>query len=266
MWTRLRAAISRVAFAWSRRRLDDEAAREIDDHIDLLTARYVRQGMSHEDARSAARRQFGNVTIVREEIHEANGIGLLEHAARDLQYGFRQLRGSPGFTLVVAATLGLGIGGTTAVFSVVEAVLLKPLPYEEPGELVRFYQQTPGRPDTQGVLAGTHFTFLREHATAFDDVAAAANYSETGVDLATADGRVERLRVLRVSSGYFSTLQADPAPGRGFDRDDETGARRVVLSDRVWRAFYGADASVVGTTIVLSGEHYEVAGIAPRGF
>ena len=108
------------------------------------------------------------------------------------------------------ATLGLGIGGATAVFSVVQAVLLAPLPYEEPGQLVRLYQQEPDNPDTRDVLAGTHFTFLREHAASFEDVAALAHYSETGLDLVT-DGRAERLRVLRVSSGYFSTLRSHPA-------------------------------------------------------
>ena len=90
-----------------------------------------------------------------------------------------------------SATLGLGIGGATAVFSVVQAVLLAPLPYEEPGQLVRLYQQEPDNPDTRDVLAGTHFTFLREHAASFEDVAALAHYSETGLDLVT-DGRAER--------------------------------------------------------------------------
>ena len=266
MWTRLRTTVSRWPFVWSRRHLDEEAWREMNDHVDLLTARYIRQGMTQDEAYRAARRQFGNLTIAREDIHESNSIGWIEQAAQDLRYGFRQLRGSPGFTLVVAATLGLGIGGTTAVFSVVETVLLKPLPYEQPGELVRFYQQRPGRPDTQGVLAGTHFTFLREHATAFEDVAALAHYSETGLDLVAADGRVERLRILRVSSDYFSTLHSQPALGRGFDRDDETGTRRVVLSESVWRTFFGADSSIVGATILLSAEPYEVAGVAPPGF
>ena len=99
----------------------------------------------------------------------------------------------------------------------------------------------------------------------FEDVAALAHYSETGLDLVT-DGRAERLRVLRVSSGYFSTLRSSPRLGRAFDRDDETGTRRVVLSDRVWRAHFGGDPSVVGSTIRLSDEPYEVTGIAPPGF
>lgn len=266
MWAWLRATISRLPFVWRRRQFDEEACREMNDHLDLLTQRYGRQGMTHDEAYRAARRQFGNVTIVREDIRASNSLGWMEQSAQDLRYGFRQLRGSPGFTLVVAATLALGIGGTTAVFSVVETVLLKPLPYGQPGELVRFYQQRPGRPDTQGVLAGTHFTFLRQHSTAFEDVAALAHYSETGLDLVTPDGRVDRLRVLRVSSDYFGTLHSHPVLGRGFDRDDETGTRRVVLSDSVWRTFFGADSSIVGATILLSAESYEVAGIAPPGF
>ena len=142
---------------------------------------------------------------------------------------------------------------------------MTPLPYEQPGQLVRFHQLEPGKPDTRDVLAGTHFAFLREHASSFEDVAALAHYSETGLDLVT-DGRAERLRVLRVSSGYFSTLRAQPRLGRGFDRDDETGVRRVVLSDAVWRAHFAGDPDIIGRVVRLSAEPYEVAGIAPPGF
>ena len=194
-----------------------------------------------------------------------NSIGWIEQGVQDLRYAFRQLRGSAGFASVVVATLGLGIGGATAVFSVVQSVLLAPLPYEEPGQLVRFYQQEPDNPDTRGVLAGTHFTFLREHATAFEDVAAIANYQETGVDLFTG-GRAERLRVLRVSSGYFSVLRSPLQLGRGFDRGDERGTRRVVLSHATWRLHFGGDPAIVGATIRLSGREVEVAGIASPDF
>ena len=266
MWKRLRTLVARLPFVWARRRLDEEARREIDDHLELLTERYVSQGLSPGEAYTAARRQFGNTLVTRERIRGLNTIGWLEQVGQDLRYAFRQLRGSPGYTLVVAATLGLGIGGTTAVFSVVQAVLLAPLPYEQPGQLVRLYQGDPDKPGTRDVLSGAHFKFVREHVASFADVAALANYSETGLDLATADGRVERLRSMRVSSGYFSTLQSPLALGQGFDRDDETGTLRVVLSDSVWRTRFAADSSIVGTTIRLSGEPYEVAGIARPGF
>ena len=267
MWTRLQAGVSRLAFALARRRLDDDARLEIDTHLDLLTTRYVDQGLSPDEAWLAARRQFGSVLGVRQHVHEMNGIGWIERIALDLRDALRQVRRNPGFAAIVVLTLGLGIGGATAVFSVVDAVLLAPLPYQESGRLVRLHQQKPGRPDTRSVVAATHFAFVREHAGSFEDLAALAHYSETGVDLATSRG-AERLRVLRVSSGYFETLRAPLALGRGFDRDDEAGSgtRRVVLSDAVWRAHFAGDPSVVGATVRLSAEAYEVAGVAGPGF
>ena len=266
MWTRLGAAASRLRFVWLRRRLDEDARQEVDAHLELLTDHFLRQGLTPDEAYTAARRRFGNAALMRQDLHEMNTIGWIEQAGQDLRYSFRQLRASPGFAAVVTATLGLGIGGTTAVFSVVQAVLLAPLPYEQPGQLVRFYQQEPDKPGTRDVLAGTHFSFLRQHTASFEDVAALANYRETGLDLVTADGRAERIAVLRVSSGYFSTLGSLPRLGRAFDKDDETGTNRVVLSDRVWRTHFGSDPSIVGRTIRLSAEPYEVAGIAPPGF
>ena len=264
-WTRLRARLSRLFFVLARRRLDEETRLEIDAHLDLLTERFIRQGMSPDEASIAARRRFGNTTLTRQDIHELNSFGWIEQGGQDLRYALRQLRGSAGFAAVVVATLGLGIGGATAVFSVVQAVLLAPLPYEEPGQLIRFYQQNPDKPDTRSVLAGTHFSFLRDHAMAFEDVAAIGNYNETGLDLFT-QGRAQRLRVLRVSSGYFNVLRAQPRLGRDFDRGDETGTNRVVLSDATWRTFFGGDPSIVGTSIRLSGEPYEVAAVAAPDF
>lgn len=265
MLARLRTALTRLGFVWSRQREDEHTRLEMQAHLDLLVERYIEQGLSPEEARRAARRQFGNVATTQRDVRDLNSVRLVEQAGQDLRYAYRQIRRAPGFAAVVMATLGLGIGATTAVFSVVQAVLLTPLPYDEPGQLVRFYQHRPGQPDTRDVLAGTHFAFLREHASSFEDVAALAHYSETGLDLSV-NGRAERLRVLRVSSGYFPTLRAQPQLGRGFERDDETGVRKVVLSDAVWRTRYDASPSIVGSTVLLSAEPYEVVGIAPPGF
>jgi hypothetical protein len=268
MWARVVACCSRLGFAWARRRLDEEARREFDAHLGLLVDRYVRSGMTSEEAYIAARRQFGNATLIREEIFEMNGIVWVEALAQDLKYALRQLRRRPGFSAVVVATLALGIGGTTAVFSVFQAVLLAPLPYEEPGQLVRFYQQEPGRPATRSYLTATHFSSLRDDAASFEAVAAVANYRETGRDLVR-DGRAQRLRVLRVTSDYFHTLRSAPLGGTygpGFERRDEMGTRRVVLSSALWRSGFGSDPSVVGSTVRLSGEPYEVVGIAADGF
>jgi predicted permease len=173
----------------------------------------------------------------------------------------------------VSVTLAVGIGGTTAVLSVFQAVLLAPLPYERPGQLVRFYQQEPDKPATRSYLTGTHFSSLRDDAASFEAVTALANYRETGQDLVT-DGRAQRLRVLRVTSDYFHTLRSGRLRGPGFERRDEVGTRRgssigtrhVVLSSGLWRSGFRSDPSVVGSTIQLSGEPYEVVGIAPEGF
>ena len=184
---------------------------------------------------------------------------------QELRYAFRQLRHNPGFSAVVIATLALGIGGTTAVFSVLQAVLLAPLPYDQPGQLVRFYQQEPDKPATRSYLAAPHFASLRDHAASFEAVAALFTDSETGHDLVK-DGQAQRIRVLRVTSDYFHTLRSGPVRGPGFDRRDEVGTRRVVLSDGLWRTRFGSDVSLVGSVVQLSGEPYEVVGIAPPGF
>jgi putative ABC transport system permease protein len=198
---------------------------------------------------------------------------LIGHAPRehwhtltqDLRYALRQVRRNPGFSAVVIATLALGIGGTTAVFSVLQAVLIAPLPYEQPGQLVRFYQQEPDKAGTKHYLTGAHFAMLREHAASFEGIAALANYSEAGRDLVK-DGRAQRLRVLQVTSDYFSTLRSGAMLGPGFDRGDEAGSRRVVLSRDLWRSRFNADSTVIGATVHLSGEPHEVVGVAPPGF
>ncbi len=141
----------------SRAREDDEAKREMAAHIELLAERYRRSGLSVEDAHVAARRQFGNVSVVREEVYRMNGVRWIDGISQDLRYAWRQVCRSPGFAAVVAATLALGIGGATAVFSVAQAVLLAPLPYEQPGQLVRLYQHEPNRPETRNYIAGPHF-------------------------------------------------------------------------------------------------------------
>ena len=283
MLARLLTFCSRLGFAWARRRLDDETRREVETHLEWLTDRYVRSGMTPEQARAAARRQFGNVTLLREEIHVMNGIPWMETVAQDVKYALRQARRAPGFSAVVIATLGLGIGGTTAVFSVVEAILLAPLPYEEPGQLVRIYMQVGDDPTTRrGGVSGTHFKALREDAASMSDVAGLHTRRDAaiGLDLFAA-GQAQRLRVLHVTSDYFRTLRREPLLGPGFtvgdemgapetakqrdEADDAGGARRVVLSDAIWRARFNGDPSVIGSTIHLTGEPYEIAGIAAPG-
>jgi len=265
MWHRLLAFVSRLGFAWARRRLDAEALQEMQIHVDLLAERYVRSGMTPQEAHAAARRQFGNAVRAREEIYQMNGIAWLDVLMQDLRYAIRQIRHTPVFAGVVIATLALGIGGTTAVFSVVHGVLLEPLPYEQPGQLVRIYQHEPAKPDTRSIVTGLHFKALRDETTSFAAVAAIDAYSETFADLVQG-GQPLRIRVLAVTSDYFHALRAGPLQGPGFDRGDETGTQRIVLSDALWRERFNADPSVVGSTIRLNALPFEVVGIAPPAF
>jgi putative ABC transport system permease protein len=190
---------------------------------------------------------------------------LVENLWQDLRYGMRSLKKKPGFAGLVIVTLALGIGGITAVFSVVQAVLLAPLPYEEPGRLVRFYQQEQEDPSTRAFLTGPHFREIRDRAASFEDVSALDTYHETGLDLIQ-EGQARRLGVLNVTGDYFRTLRADALRGRGFERDEEVGARLVVISDELWQDHFGSDPSVIGQTLRLSAEPYVVTGIAPPGF
>ena len=170
-------------------------------------------------------------------------------------------------------TLALGIGGTTAVFSVLQAVLLAPLPYEQPGQLVRFYQQEPDKPATRHYLTGAHFSSLRKHAGVIRSVTAIANYCETGPRPRQGWAGAAVTRAARVRATTFTHCDRN-LRGPGFERRDEIGTRRgssvgnrrVVVSSALWRAVFRGDPSVVGSIIQLSGEPYEVVGIAPEGF
>ncbi len=265
MRARITALLSRLWSLGRRGRFHEASRLEFEEHVELLTERYVRSGMSRDAARVAARRQFGNQTLAREAVYKMGGLRWVDSMTQDIRYAARQVWHAPGFSLLVAATLALGIGGATAVFSVLHAVIVAPLPYAQPEQLVRIYQQEPGKADTRHYLTGAHFAFLRAHAKSFESVAALDTYSENGLDL-VAPGVAERLRVLPITSDYFATLGSAPLYGPGFTRSDETGTRRVVLSNGVWRSRFGGSEALVGSTVRLNGEPYEVAGIAPEGF
>ena len=255
--------ILRLRSLFGKERADLELDAELRFHLDQLIAQNIAAGMAPVDARRAAARTFGGVAGLQEECRDTRQVHLIESLVHDLRYAVRTLAKAPAFTGVVVATLAVGIGGTTAIFSVVQAVLLAPLPYEAPGRLVRFNQEEPGIPSSRTRVTGPHFKEIRDRAASFEVVAA---FQETdGSDL-IADGSVQRLRVLRVTSGYFRVLRSEPARGRAFESADEVGAPRVILSDALWRTRFRADPAIIGATIRLSAEPYEIVGIAPPGF
>ncbi|HKI95171.1 MAG TPA: ABC transporter permease [Gemmatimonadales bacterium] len=251
--------------------------RELDDelryHLEREAEKYVRQGMNARDAMRRARLAFGGLEQTKEEARDARGISLVDVVARDARYALHGLKASPGFSAAVVLTLALGIGGTTAVFSAVDAVLLKPLPFQSPGQLVRIYSASVQRPDGENFVTPVHFLAYRQPTPSLQAIGALNTYDATGGDIGTAND-VRRIRTLTVSADYFDVLRVHPAIGRGFTRAEENGpptdqgvgAYVIVLSHHLWEERFGGNPGALGRTLTVSGEPYTVIGVMPEGF
>ena len=172
---------------------------ELSDHLHLLTERYVRQGMSPERAHQAARRQFGNTTLLREDRRAMQTIALLDAFGRDLRYACRMVRRNPAFAATVVITLAFGIGANTAIFSVYNAVLLKPLPYADPGRIVTLWEQQPS--ENLSTVATANFVDWRAQTNSFSEMAALQPFSNF---ILTGHGEPARLAGAAVSSNFFA--------------------------------------------------------------
>jgi MacB-like periplasmic core domain len=249
MWARLH-------FLPARRRLVDDVTEELESHVELLTARYIGCGMYPDDARLAARRQLGNTTRVREDIYTMNSIEWIGAVAYDLRYACRLLRKNPGFSAAAIATLTLGIGATTAIFSVVYAVLLKPLPYAEPERIYSAEIIVPERREQIPSIPASVQAYLawRDAQSDFSEMAALRPW-ECNL---TGDAEPERVGGARVSANFFSFLGVSLAKGRGFAAAEEQPGheRVVVISDALWRRRYGADPAILGQSISINGENH----------
>lgn len=203
----------------------------------------------------------------------------LRELGQELRHAARRLSRAPGFALIVVLTLALGVGANTAIFSVLDAVLLKPLPYADPGRLVRVYESDGKNPDNNNYMRGRTAYEYRQWDDVFDDFGVLSIYSEKSADLTTVDGTV-RVVTVPVSAGFFDALGVPPALGRTF-RDEESVSPGwiadendqapdiptvVVLSDHLWRDQWGADPGVVGATVRLDDRSYEIVGVMPAGF
>ena len=264
MCSRLVALVSRLRFALARQRVDDEARCEFENHLELLTERYNRLGMTPEEARRAASRQFGNALLVREELHHMNSIGWLEELATDVRYGLRLLRRNRGFAAVAILTLALGVGANAAVFSVVNATLLQPLPFADPERLVAVFE-TARRIEVErrGVSYPT-FRDWQKEARRFETMAAVLGWRFT----LAVGGTPERVVGELVSGDYFDVLGVRPRRGRALSsRDDAPGATPVVvIGDALWQRAFGGDPQVIGRSIRVDGELCTVVGVMPAGF
>jgi putative ABC transport system permease protein len=256
---------SKVRSWWSatrgRSQMETEMDAELSFHMEAFAEDLARRGVSREEAMRRARIEFGGVERVKAEGREARGVNFLDEMKQDFQYGARVLRKSPGFAFVAVLTLALGIGATTAIFSVVNAVLLRPLSIEDPSHVV--YLQEQWRDEFPGVAVG-NFADLKKQSTAFAELCASNNASfnlQVGPLPERVDGEI-------ATADYFSTFGVQPLAGRAFSaEEDKPGqARVVVISERLWRTRLHADPSIVGQPIRVNGLPTTVVGVMPKSF
>lgn len=250
-----------------RSQVEREMAAEMATHIERYADDLVSRGIPRPEAERRARIEFGSVETASEECREAIGLRWPDEIRRDLRYAVRVLRRSPGFTLAVFATLSLCIGANTAIYSVVDAVLFRPLPYPEPDRLaqvVRTYRGG-GAQDIETSQDGRTWELVRDNATYLDS--AVYSGGRSGVNFA-AHGSVQYVQQQRVSAGFFRVLGTAPGIGREFTAEEDRagGPPVVILSDALWRRAFHGDPAVVGQAITLRGEPYTVVGVMPPGF
>ncbi|MGH9774675.1 MAG: ADOP family duplicated permease [Candidatus Acidiferrales bacterium] len=245
-----------------RKRMLEDLDQDIREHIERETQDNIARGMQPGEARYAAVRKFGNVTRVKEETRELWTLVWLEQLVQDIRYGLRTLLRSPGFTAVAVLTLALGIGANTAMFSVVNGVLLKPLPYPNPNRLVALAESWP--PFSEASISYPNFLDWASMNHTFEAMAA---YRPADFNL-TGSGEAQRLKVKEVSASFFSIFGVKPVVGRDFSpEDDKRGAApTVILSAGLWRNKFGSSPDVLGRTLTLDGTPYTVIGVVPEDF
>jgi putative ABC transport system permease protein len=243
---------------------DQEFEQELGTHLEMLTDDHVRQGMAPEAARRAARVRLGGLTQLKEVNRELQGLPAIHMFFQDARFAFRMLRRNPGFTAVAVLTLALGIGANTAIFSVVYAVLLKPLPYPKADQLFNVFQAKP-----QDGIGGTgwsylNFAQLRDQNGVFSGMAGSQKHQLT----LTGRGEPSVVNTSVVTAEFFSVFGEKPLSGRMFVSDDgKRGAAPVVmLSEGLWRGYFGGDPKIIGSSISLDKRPFTVVGIMPAAF
>jgi len=261
-----RALFLRILGLFNRERRNRELDDEVESNLQMQIDDNLQRGMPPDEARYAALRKFGNVALVKEETRELWSLTWLEQLWQDIRFGVRQLRRSPGFTAVAIITLGLGIGVNTAIFSLIDAVMLGMLPVEKPGELfqVQLVNADGGGSGSDSVFTTPMWEQMRDHQDVFSSAFA---WGGTKFDLAEG-GTARAVKGLWVSGGYFRALGLPPAAGRLIaDSDDRRGCPAVaVLSYGFWQDQHDGAKSAVASTVFLDGHPFEVIGVAPPGF
>jgi len=262
MPTGLKNLLARIRALLSPSKIQQEISDELEFHLAMRIEENVKAGMDPEEARRQALQRFGNPTALREHGWDERGGGFLEILLKDLAFGFRTLRRKPVLTTTVILALGLGIGANTAVFSVIDATLLAPLPFPQPDRLVTIWENHRIHNQMQVELAPANYLDLRRESRAFDGIAASL---ETRVNL-TGVSEPERLSGILVSDNFFRILGVRPLIGRGFlPGEDQVGtASVVVLGHGFWERRCGSDTGIVGRSVQLDGQNVTVVGVMPE--
>ncbi len=257
IWSRVSSLLRNLARG---NRVDRALGDEMQAYLDMLTEEKIAAGMPAADARRAAQVEIGGVDQVKEQVRDARTGAVIEQVMRDVRYSLRTLRRAPAFSIVTVITLALGIGANTAIFSVIDAVLLRPLPVDEPERLVAVYR------GSASAFSYPDYMVHRDQNQAFDGIAAWGGGSRFWF---RNGGDIERAATEVVSGNYFDVVGVRAAIGRTFfeDEDPPAGVYPVaVISDAFWRQRFNADQDVAGRPFTLNGHAFTVIGVAPRGF
>ena len=249
-----------------RQAAESELDAEIRLHLEMETGKHVAAGVPFAEARRRALVTFGGVETIKEAHRDGRGARWLEELFADVRFAFRMLRRSPVLAATAIVTLAVGIGANTAIFSAVDAVILRPLPFAAPGRLVMLWEENPDKGWHENISAPANYLDWKEQVTAFDDVAAYIPF-ENSLTL-TGAGEPRVLGSFAVTGNLFTVLGVRAARGRVFE-DGETwkgGTHQAIISDHLWRSQFAADPGVIGRTIELNSTQFQVVGIMPPAF
>ena len=261
--TRLRVFLFRLRALARARQMGRDIDDEISSHLAEAAEEYVRQGLTPEEARRAARRSFGGVSQTKEVYRQAGSFMWLEEVPRDVRFALRALRKSPAFATTAAATLALAIGANTAMFSVLHAVLLRPLPYQSPEQLATLWTEDPVRNLREGRSSLWDVEEWRRQSQTFADM---ATFDSVSTTLTGADG-VEQVAAASISPNLLAILGVQPLIGRSFSAEEAGQQQRLVLiSHRFWRARFAGSHDALGATLLLNGSPSRIVGVLPADF
>src|SRR5215467_5100025 len=257
LWIHVRALFRRKS-------VEMELDVELRFHLERQIEKYVRSGLSREEAMRRARMEFGGVELAKEECRDARGVSLLEIRLRDARYSIRILRSNPGFSIVALLTLALGIGANTAIFSLIDRILLRPLPYANPASLVAVWEKNSQDANPHNTVSPPDFLDWNKRNAVFSGM---AGIFDQRANL-TGNGLPQEVALQDVTANFFSVLDVNPILGSGFTAENGQPGHDdvIVMSFGFWKERYAGDPTVIGKTITLNGHRLTVVGVAPEGF